>query len=128
VGTRITLCHRPQRLVLTHRSTTRTSTRSADRSPTSGSGWLPPPQPVLQTHFILNTCGQWGPRVGTGSTLSKICRCGLLHGTSQLPNALIDYLLVVYRVFSGSLSPSEAWNANQSIRVKSGAVQQVLKG
>jgi hypothetical protein len=87
-----------------------------------------PPQPVLQAYFILNTSEQRWPRVGRGSTLGSRYRCGLLDGTGQLLDALVDCLLVVYRgnpwesLIKASLDCSPVYSPEV------GAFQQVLKG
>jgi hypothetical protein len=80
---------------------------------------LPLP-PVLQAYFILNTSGKKGPWVGTWSAPWSRCRCGLVDGAGQLLKALVDCLLVDTTGFPRSLCSRQAWNAAQSIRMKSG--------
>jgi hypothetical protein len=46
--------------------------------------------------------------------------CGLVDGAGQLLKAHVDCILVDHTGFPGSLCSRQAWNAAQSIRVKSG--------
>ena len=88
-------------------------------------GFLPlPPQPVLQTYFILDRSRKGWPWVETLATLGSCHLDGTQDSTGQVPDTRVDSLFVTeFRIGqklllqafleSGPISPFEVWTVRE---------------